>query len=94
MDTAMTAGVYPDPLTAMATLPHRAFAPPAPASNLHLPAASAPGPYWPAPAYAQAQAWPVPVGDPQGRLQSVALGLLLTVVLIGIPLLVYLASLS
>lgn len=90
----MTAGVYPDPPASMATLPHRVLAPPVPAPNLYLPAASTPGPYWPAPAYAQAPVWPVPVGDPQGRLQSVALGLLLTVVLIGIPLLVYLASLS
>lgn len=104
MDTAMTASAHQDPIASMATLPHRFFVPPTPFG--HRPAPSI---RYAHPVAAQQLSWPtqprhfapaapvavaVAVAGTERQLQRLALGLLLTVLLLGIPLAAYLASMA
>lgn len=99
MDTAMTASAYQDPIASMVTMPLRGFVAPV----------AAPAPFvrplgYQATHPAQAAGWATPhhqrIAMPAAavssdrHLQRLALGLLLTVVLLGIPLAAYLASMS
>lgn len=96
----MTTSAYRDPIASMATMPMRAFAPPAAApfvgpSIRSFPAAqSAPPLGWSTHLLQQTPAMAVPVVGPDRQLQRLALGLLLTVLLLGIPLAAYLASMT
>lgn len=96
----MTATAYLDPIASMTTMPVRALAPPAPAPYVRPPAPlvpfarPAPPLGWSTHPRQQAPTVQVPVIGSDRQLQRLALGLLLTVVLLGIPLAVYLASLA
>lgn len=94
----MTATAFQDPIASMVTMPLRAFAPPvlAPVTYIRTPVASAhPAP----PLHLATQrphgiVMPVAVVAADRQLQRFALGLLLTVLLLGIPLATYLASMT
>lgn len=97
----MTAYACHDPITSMVTTPLRTFTPvPAPAPFIGPAAQSvtsaqpAPPMYLSTPLRHHGVAMPVPVVGADRQLQRLALGLLLTVLLLGIPLAIYLASLA
>jgi len=99
MDTAMTAQSYQDPITSMVTTPLRKFAPaPAPfirpTASSGISAHSAPPLYWPTRPAPDGDAMAVPLIGADRQLHRFALGLLLTVLLLGIPLATYLAALA
>jgi len=98
-DIAVTAIANHDPIASMVTMPLRAFAAPAVAAAPRVHALS-PQPTGPAPVLTWATqphdgfAMAVPVVGSDRQLHRCALGLLLTVLLLGIPLAAYLASLT
>ena len=100
MDTAMTASAYQDRIASMATVPHRVFLRPAPFGHQAAPSLRYAHPVaaqqlsWPAQPRHFAPAAPAAVVGAERLVQRLALGLLLTVILLGVPLAAYLASMS
>jgi hypothetical protein len=100
MDTAMTASAYQDPIASMVTMPHRVFVPPTPFGHQWAPSIGSAHPaaaqplIWPTQPRHFATAMPVRAAASDRQVQRLALGLLLTVLLPGIPLAACLASMA
>ena len=98
----MTASAYRDPIASMTTIPLRGVVPSGAVQTQfgRPPAFSVtavrpvPPLAWPTQSRYQSPAVVVPGSGSDQLLQRLALGLLLTVLLLGIPLAVYLASLT